>query len=112
MLPHNATAIVGRNEEWRGASATEPHECGWAREAVIFLRALKVDRLPAGTQARVQISPDGMRWLDEGTSFTLPTVPDGIGVARVTAFGGWLRLAADIPEGATISILVTLHLKA
>jgi len=95
MLPHNVTAVVARNEDWRGSAATEPYECGWAREAVVFVRALKVAGMPLGVAARVQVSPDGMQ------SFV-----------RVAHFGGWLRLTADLPDGATISVLVTLHLKA
>ena len=37
----------------------------------VFLRALKQ---PVGPQpvARVEISPDGMRWLPEGSEFALP----------------------------------------
>lgn len=112
MLPHNVTAIVARNEEWRGPSATEPYECGWAREAIVFVRALKVSGLPAGVPARVQVSPDGMRWLDEGGTLTLPTSVDQQAWARVERFGSWLRVAADIPAGASISVLVTLQLKA
>ena len=44
MLPHNATAVVARNETWTGKSASEPYECGWAREAIVFLRALDAPR--------------------------------------------------------------------
>jgi hypothetical protein len=112
MLPYNVTAIVARNEEWRGFGASEPYECGWAREALVFLRTLKVNGMPPGTKARVEISPDGMRWLDSGTSFDLPTEVDGHGFARVQHFGSWLRVAADLPDGAVISVLVTLQLKS
>ena len=112
MLPHNVTAIVARNEDWSGSAATEPYECGWAREAMVFVRALKVAGLPLGVAARVQVSSDGMRWLDEGSSLALPRTVDGESFVRVSHFGSWLRLAADLPDGATISVLVTLHLKA
>ena len=88
MLPQNVTAIVARNEEWRGMSATEPYECGWAHEALVFVRALKAEGMPAGGIVRVQVSPDGMRWLDEGTTFPLPSVVDQQSFARVAHFGG------------------------
>ncbi|MBO1078062.1 hypothetical protein [Roseomonas haemaphysalidis] len=111
MLAQNIAAVVCRNEHWTGACATEPYECGWAREAIVFVRALKAPLLPPGTVARVQISPDGMHWTDEGTTLALPQAAQELRFARVTHFGGWLRLVAELPEGAGITLLVTLHLK-
>ncbi|WP_201836827.1 hypothetical protein [Microvirga zambiensis] len=111
MLPENITLVVGRNERWTGAAATEPFEAGWAREAIIFIRALKE---PKGEQpvARVEISPDGMRWAAEGTEAPMPSRKDGIAVLRVKHFGNWLRVAADYPSGSESTVLVTVHLKA
>jgi hypothetical protein len=111
MLAQNVAAVICRNEHWTGSAATEPYECGWAKEAVLFIRALKQPTLPEGTRARVQISPDGMRWADEGTTVVLPTKPDGLAFAKLAHFGGWLRLAADLPDGAGITLMVTIHLK-
>ncbi len=110
MLSENITAILARNESWSGESATEPYEAGWAREAVIFLRALKT---PEGAQpdAVVEMSPDGMRWVPEGTRLAMPTEEHGIAMARVSHFGNWLRLRANFAEGAGSRVLVTLHLK-
>lgn len=111
MLPENITAVVGRNDRWTGNAASEPHECGWAREAIIFVRALKT---PKGKQpvARVEISPDGMRWLPEGTEAAMPSEKDGIIALRVNHFGNWLRVSADFGNGAESTVLVTIHLKA
>jgi hypothetical protein len=111
MLRESHVAVVARNEAWSGAVATEPYEAGWASEAVIFVRALKVENLGAGCDARVQISPDGIRWVDEGTRFTLPAAVDAVTFARVTQFGNWLRIAATLPVGARLSAVVTFHLK-
>lgn len=104
-------ATMARNETWSGRAATEPYEAGWASEAVIFLRALGE---PVGGQGRawVEISPDGMHWAPEGAEFPLPDAKDGIGHARVTNFGCWLRLVAELPEGAQMTVLVTMHLKS
>ena len=33
-------------------------------------------------------------------------------VARVRHFGNWLRIAADLPSGAELTVLVTIHVKA
>ena len=59
MLPENLTAVVARNESWTAESATEPYEAGWAREAIVFVRALKAPKGPLPT-ARIEISADGM----------------------------------------------------
>lgn len=111
MLPENITSVVSRNETWSGTASSEPHEAGWAREAVIFVRALKE---PRGQQpsVRVEISPDGMRWVAEGTEAAMPSVCDGIAVMRVAHFGNWLRITADFANGCETVVLVTLHLKA
>lgn len=111
MLPENITAVVARNETWRGEAATEPFEAGWAREAVIFVRALK-QPVGAPPTAFVEISPDGMHWVPEGSSFTMPGEKDGIAVARLTGFGNWLRVRTRYDDGAECAVLVTIHLKA
>ncbi len=110
MLRESLTAVIARNETWTGASATEPYEAGWATEAVFFVRALKAGK-GAPAQAHVEISPDGMRWIREGTSLALPTAIDDLAVARVRHFGNWLRLASDLPGDAEATVLVSLHLK-
>jgi hypothetical protein len=111
MLPENITVVVGRNEHWSGRAATEPFEAGWAREAVIFVRALKQ---PKGEQpiARVEISPDGMHWVAEGTETPIPTLKGEIAALRVRHFGNWLRVVADFSPDAECTVLVTVHLKA
>jgi hypothetical protein len=111
MLRESQTAIVTRNETWTGAAASEPYEAGWAQEAVIFVRALKAAKGAPG-KVRVEISPDGMRWVPEGTVFKLPKKTDEVTFARVAHFGNWLRIAADLPKGAALTVLVTIHVKA
>lgn len=110
MLRENITAILARNETWKGHAATEPFEAGWAIEAVVFVRALKP---PVGAQptARIEISPDGMHWVDEGTRLALPARQDEVCFARLRGFGNWLRVAADFPDSAEACVLVTLHIK-
>lgn len=111
MLPENITAIVSRNERWSGEAASEPYEAGWAREATFFVRALKQ---PVGPPAKawIEVSPDGMHWLREGTEFAMPGERNGMAMARLTQFGNWLRIAARFEDGAECTVLVTLHLKA
>ncbi|AMJ63194.1 hypothetical protein [Bosea sp. PAMC 26642] len=111
MLPENLTAVVARNEIWTGESATEPYEAGWAKEAVVFVRALKEPK-GALPKARIEISADGMHWAPEGSEFALPGAKDAVVFQRVAHFGNFLRVAASLPTGAEIVVLVTLHLKA
>lgn len=117
MIRENHTAVIARNERWNGTSATEPYEAGWATEAVIFVRALAIERSPEAAAdvlpptARVQMSADGMRWIDEGTTFPLPQSTDLDTCARIARFGNWLRVVADLPAGVAMKVLVTVHLK-
>lgn len=111
MLPENLTAVVARNESWTGESATEPYEAGWAKEAIVFVRALKPPSGPL-PRARVELSADGMHWCPEGSEFPLPAEKDAVTFQRICHFGNFLRIAADLPEAGEITVLVTIHLKA
>ena len=104
------TTVLERNRLWKGVFQTEPYEAAWAGEAIFFVRALEVSGSLAGCVARVQISPDGVHWCDEGTSIA---VPDDAGVTfgRVKHFGTHLRLAGELPEGAEMKVIVYLVLK-
>lgn len=110
MLRENTTAILARNETWTGNAASEPFEAGWAIEALVFIRALKP---PKGAQpiARVEVSPDGMHWVAEGTTIPLPATSDALSFAKIQHFGNWIRIVADFPTGSDNCVLVTLHLK-
>lgn len=110
MLRESSTTVLARNETWRGDSATEPVEAGWASEAVFFVRAL---RAPVGAMSEVfvEISPDGMHWVREGASVAMPKQENEIAAVRAARFGNWLRLRAVLPEGSECVVLVTLHLK-
>ena len=110
MLVQSQAAVIARNETWSGRVATEPHEAGWAREAIFFIRALH-DAAGAPATAQVEVSPDGMRWVPEGTVLDLPRREDEVTFAKVAHFGTWLRLSAILPDGASVVVLVTLHLK-
>ncbi|HET6470131.1 MAG TPA: hypothetical protein VFG43_17280 [Geminicoccaceae bacterium] len=108
-LKESTTAVIVRGERPEGAWASEPYECGWATEAVLFARLLEPgENEPA--PLRVQISPDGMRWADEGTILEVPNRADAVTFARIGHFGNWLRVKSDAAAGGA-QILVTLHLK-
>jgi hypothetical protein len=103
------TAIVERDRLFQGEFATEPYECGWASEAIFYIRKLESTGEVAGTLVRVQISPDGMRWCDEGT---VATLSDGeVDFVKVRHFGNWLRIVGVLPEGTSARVIVALSLK-
>lgn len=110
-MRESTTAILARNETWRGNATTEPYEAGWARELVIFVRALHAGSA-GGAKAQVQISADGIRWVDEGTTVKVPEGQDEVQFARLNHFGNWVRLAATLPDNAEVRVLVTVHAKA
>lgn len=109
-LQRSHTATIARNEVWAGEVLTEPYEAGWAHEAIFFVRALGAATGVPGV-AQVQISPDGIHWVDEGTSFALPVAEGAVGFGRVAHFGGYLRLRAHLPEGAALRVIAALALK-
>ena len=109
MLPRSHTAVVECNRAWKGAFETEPYETAWAREAVFFVRVLETTG--SDLRARVQISPDGLLWCDEGSDISIPGEP-GLSFVKVGHFGGYLRLAGELPEGAEAKVVVYLVLKA
>jgi hypothetical protein len=106
------TAVVERNVTWQGDFSSEPYESAWAGEAIFFVRALATAGALPTPQARIQISPDGMHWCDEGTVFDLPNTVDGVTFGRVTNFGGWLRLVGSLPDNASLTLIVYLALKS
>lgn len=110
-LKRSHTATIARNEVWAGEVVTEPYEAGWAREAIFFVRALEADGSLAGAAAQVQISPDGIHWVDEGTAFGLPDRSGAVTFGRVAQFGGWLRLDARLPAGASLRVIASIALK-
>ena len=105
------TAILVQAEEWSGYSESEPYEAPWASEAVIFLRLLDNTSTQGGLEARVQISPDGIHWVDEGTTVAIPA-GDEVTFARVREFGQYLRLVATLPEGVRCVLHATASLKS
>jgi len=104
------TAAVELNTHWQGAFVAEPYEVAWASEAVYFVRTLEAEGVPDGAHARVEISPDGMHWCDEGTRVPLSKTP-GTTFSRISHFGGWLRLTGELPPGASMKVIVYLVLK-
>ena len=112
MIRNAYTAVLARGDTWEGMVHTEPYEAAWASEAVFFVHVMEVVGAPGGVaMAQVQISPDGMHWVNEGASMDILAQPEALSFVRVANFGGWLRLAVAVPQGAAIQVVATLALK-
>jgi hypothetical protein len=105
------TAVVERKREVVDQFDTHPFEAGWASEAIFFLRIEECSGESPVLSAKVQISADGVRWVDEGTQF-LPMSAAGDYFVRASHFGGWLRLCGSLTgRAAKCKITVQLVLK-
>jgi hypothetical protein len=104
------TAVVARNDEWSSDFATEPYETAWATEAIFFVRVLQSEGLSTHVIANVQISPDGMHWVNEGSTMDIST-REAVSMVKVAHFGGWLRLAGTTPAGTKLKVMAYLALK-
>jgi len=108
-LANSTTAVLERHailaDEW----ATEPYETAWAREAIFFFRIEEIHGQNVRVHARVQISPDGIHWADEGARFD-PIADQTQAFVRVTHFGGWLRLLGRVEGSPGSTVQATLHL--
>lgn len=105
------TAVLARNETWTGRVATEPYEVAWASEAIFFFRVLEPVDVPDDLSLDVQISPDGLHWCDHGSVLDVGGEPQTPSFVSVHDFGGWLRLAGNVPAGTSLKVIVYLALK-
>ena len=113
MLRNAYTAVIARGELWERSVQTEPYEAAWAGEAIFFVHVLSASGAGSGSAvARVQISPDGLHWVDEGASMQIAAQAGALSFARVINFGGWLRLNVTLAPEIGIKVVATLALKA
>lgn len=101
------TSTLEQRRIFDGDFETHPLEVAWASEAIFFVDAEQLSG-GAGLLLKVQISVDGVNWLDEGTVFD--TISGTIqAFRRVSHFGGWLRLQGAF-DGEDSSYKLTIHL--
>lgn len=105
------TVVLERMQTYSGTFQTEPYETAWAGEAMFFIRIHELTGKKAMLSSRVQVSVDGIEWIDEGMSFP-PIDAEGSYFIRVSHFGGWLRLANEVDgENAAAKLTIQLVLK-
>jgi hypothetical protein len=102
------TVVLERMKEYGESFDTEPYEAGWASEAMFFVRIHEMAGTNVRMESSVQVSVDGIEWIDEGTSFP-PIAAPGSWFVRVSRFGGWLRLRTRI-TGKSPRVRTTVHL--
>lgn len=105
------TAILVQGENWSDYCESEPYEAPWASEALVFLRLLDGTTTPGGIVARVQISPDGIHWADEGSTVEIPKGAE-VTFVKVREFGHYLRLVVDLPKGVDCILHATVSFKS
>jgi len=94
------TTITERKLDFTTDFETHPYESGWASEAICFIRVESIAGESPELDAAVQISVDGVRWVDEGTIFkTISATGDYF--VKVSHFGGFLRLRGAIKGDQT-----------
>lgn len=110
-MRQSQSAVMERGVDLDKVHETEPFEVAWAGEARWFVQFLR----PApGTQVefRVQISPDGLQWIDhEGVA---PLTSEAVGIVSIPVgnFGHWLRLRSEQLSGDDVPMLrIYLELK-
>lgn len=102
------TSTVEQRKDFKESFSTHPLEVAWASEAIFFITIEEVKSKDVRLKAKVQISVDGVNWIDEGTAFE-PLTAEGQYFKRVKHFGGWLRLYAEL-EGEAPLLNLTIHL--
>lgn len=110
-MRQSQSAVLERGVDLESLHDTEPFEVAWAGEARWYVQFLR----PApGTTVRlqVQISPDGLTWIDHEGVAALECDASGLHSIPVTGFGHWLRLRATRVSGPETPMLrIYLELK-
>ncbi|HEY9294073.1 MAG TPA: hypothetical protein VIP98_22550 [Microlunatus sp.] len=101
------TSVTDLRQGYSEVIETFGYECGWAGEAIFFVTAEDATPSDAVIELRAQLSADGIRWLDEGS--TLQLTGPGAGFIRLSHFGGFLRLRGTV-GGVEQRCLLTVRL--
>lgn len=103
------TSTVEQRKIFESDFKTHPMEVAWASEAIFFIQVEEIPQASLELDASVQISVDGINWVNEGTRFDTITSP-GHYFVKISNFGGWLRLNCKLSESSKAKM--TIHLVA
>lgn len=109
-LRRSHTAVLEKNSTFTSGFATEPYEAAWAGEAIWFIRVFECDGAQTSLDVKVQISPDGLEWCDQGSELTIQG--KGLFSIPISTFGHWLRLETDLMgDAGKVRVQILLALK-
>jgi len=100
------TVVLDRMTTFEGRLDSEPYEAGWADEVIAFVRVHEIEP-DAHVSGRLQISPDGINWIDEGAAIE-SSGGAGISFMRTANFGGWLRLCVMCEGKCSVTTYLAL----
>lgn len=100
------TVVLDRLTTFQNKLNSEPYEAGWADEVVAFVRVEEMEKNSV-LSAKLQISPDGINWIDEGSSI-LEIMKEGVFFMRTVNFGGWLRLSLECNKKCKVTTYLAL----
>ncbi len=100
------TVVLDRMTSFNGRLDSEPYEAGWADEVIAYVRVHTIEP-NANFSAKLQISPDGINWVDEGASID-SVDEDCVSFMKATHFGGWLRICATCTASCKITTYLAL----
>jgi hypothetical protein len=110
-MRQSQSAVIERGVELDGIHETEPFEVAWAGEARWFVQFLR-PAPDAVVEIRVQISPDGINWIDHESIAPIESEAAGLLSIPMERFGHWLRLRIERVSGTTSPLLrIYLELK-
>lgn len=110
-MRQSQSAVLERGIELEGTHSTEPFEVAWASEARWFVQFYR-EAPQSVIEFHVQISPDGINWIDHEGVAPLTVAASGFVSIPVTQFGHWLRLQSVHISGETAPMLrIYLELK-
>lgn len=102
MVTHvrqSQSAVLERGLDLDRVHETEPFEVAWASEARWFVHFLR-EAPNSRVEFRVQISPDGINWLDHEAIAPVAAKASGFITIPVERFGHWLRLRSEQVSGS------------
>jgi hypothetical protein len=109
-MRQSQSAVIERGVDLDTVHTTDPFEVAWAGEARWFVQFLR----PAPgcrVSIQVQISPDGITWIDHESVAAVQTEAVGMVSIAVAHFGHWLRLSTTKlsgDDGPTLRIYLEL----
>lgn len=104
----SSTTTLERRVVFSGTLTTHPFEAGWATEARFFVQ---LRDNTSDVTIQIQISPDGLNWLNFGDAVT-HRGGEAISSVGVSNFGSWLRaVLVQAEPHQPVEALVHLTLK-